>query len=74
MVPDATLYPFNMKGMQFPIQPAPAITCNKFQGPTLEKIGIYHLPTNMFTHGQYYIANSRVGSGTALRILTESNN
>jgi len=36
------------------------MTINKAQGQTLERVGIY-LPEPCFTHGQLYVAASRVG-------------
>ena len=41
-------------------------TINKAQGQTLERVGIY-LPDPCFTHGQLYVAASRVGLPTQLR-------
>jgi hypothetical protein len=45
---------------QFPVRPAFAMTINKAQGQTLEAVGTY-LPQPVFTHGQLYVAASRVG-------------
>ena len=43
-----------------------AMTINKAQGQTLERVGIY-LPEPCFTHGQLYVAASRVGLPEHLR-------
>ena len=43
-----------------------AMTINKVQGQTLERVGIY-LPEPCFTHGQLYVAASRVGLPEYLR-------
>ncbi|XP_071577023.1 uncharacterized protein [Temnothorax nylanderi] len=42
--------PFKLKRRQFPIRVAFAMTINKSQGQTLEKVGIY-LPHSVFAHG-----------------------
>ena len=42
------------------------MTINKAQGQTLERAGIY-LPEPCFTHGQLYVAASRVGLPEHLR-------
>ena len=42
-----------------------------FQGDTLAKIGIY-LPTQILSHGQFYVALSCVGQSSAIKILTGS--
>ena len=53
---------------QFPIRPAFAMTINKCQGQTLKRVGIY-LDRPIFTHGQLYVAFSRVPNFDALRVL-----
>lgn len=59
--------PFNLIRHQFPVRLAYAMTINKAQGQTFQKIGIY-LPEPIFTHGQLYTALSRVTQSTALKI------
>ena len=42
------------------------MTVNKAQGQTLQRVGVY-LPDSCFTHGQLYVAASRVGLPAHLR-------
>ena len=53
--------PFTLTRIQFPIKPSYAMTINKSQSQTFTKVGIY-LPQSVFTHGQLYVAMSRVKS------------
>ena len=52
------------------MRPAFAMTINKSQGQTFKKVGIY-LPQPCFSHGQMYVAMSRVGERSGVRILVE---
>ncbi|XP_017221381.1 ATP-dependent DNA helicase pfh1-like [Daucus carota subsp. sativus] len=46
------------------------MTINKAQGQSLQNIGLY-LPKAVFTHGQFYVAISRVTSPQGLRIFVD---
>ena len=56
---------------QFPVRLAYAMTAHKSQGQTFEEIGIY-LQTQFFSHGQLYVALSRVGKSDKVKILSEA--
>jgi flagellar biosynthesis GTPase FlhF len=65
--------PFTLKRKQFPIRQSFAMTINKSQGQTLKKVAIY-LPEDCFSHGQLYVALSRVTSIENLIIFTRQEN
>ncbi|XP_074298384.1 uncharacterized protein LOC141629254 [Silene latifolia] len=58
-------YPINFERRQFPIKLSFAMTINKAQGQTLERVGVY-LPKPCFSHGQLYVALSRARSAQQL--------
>jgi ATP-dependent DNA helicase PIF1 len=65
---DVENMPFTLRRRQYPIRAAFAMTVNKSQGQTLKMVGIY-LPKSVFSHGQLYVAMSRVGSKEGVRVL-----
>jgi len=68
LIPTDTNLPFDFMRVQFPIRPAFAITINKAQGQTLDFISIWLGDDHVFTHGQLYVALSRVSSMNNIKI------
>jgi ATP-dependent DNA helicase PIF1 len=64
-------YPFSFTRVQFPIKLAFGITANKSQGQTMKKIGVF-LDQPFFSHGQLYVATSRVGSSEHVKFAVEN--
>ena len=61
LISNDSTYPFHLTRRQFPVRPAFAMTINKAQGQTLQHMGLY-LSKSVFSHGQLYVALSRVGT------------
>jgi len=50
------------------VHPSFAMTINKAQRQTLKMVGIF-LPEPIFTHGQLYVAMSRIGCPEGVKLL-----
>jgi ATP-dependent DNA helicase PIF1 len=60
--------PFQFQRLQFPLRLAFTITINKSQGQTLNHVGLV-LNSPVFTHGQLYVALSRVTDVNNLKLV-----
>ena len=60
--------PFDFRRTQFPLRLAFAMTINKAQDQTLNNVGLC-LTDPVFTHGQLYIAVSRITNDANLRMI-----
>ena len=69
-IPILNEYPFEWQKRQIPVRPFFAISINKSQGQTLKFAGVW-LRGQVFTHGQLYVACSRVGSPANLRFALQ---
>ena len=60
--------PFCLRPKQFPVRLSFAMTINKAQGQTFKQVGV-SLDPGVITHGQLYVALSRVTDPLNLRIF-----
>lgn len=61
-------FPFILTRKQFPVCLSFAVSINKSQGQSFDIVGV-DLRADVFTHGQFYVAMSRVTSVSGLRVL-----
>ena len=66
--------PFILTRKQFPVRLCFAMTVNKSQGQSLDVVGIDLRTPAAFTHGQFYVAMSRVTSLSGLLVLFSEDN
>lgn len=60
--------PFTLSRKQFPVRVCFAMTINKSQGQSFNTVGV-DLRTPVFSHGQFYVAMSRVSDPSGLHVL-----
>lgn len=65
--------PFELYRYQFPIRLAFAMTINKSQGQSLDFVGI-DLRSQVFSHGQLYVAFSRTTNANNVHVLLSEDN
>ena len=65
---DNTRLGATIRRIQFPFRVSFAMTINKSQGLTLKRVGL-HLETQVFSHGQLYVALSRVGRPSGITVF-----
>ena len=61
--------PIQFMRIQFPVKVSFAMTINKSQGQTINMCGLYLKNSSCFSHGQLYVACSRVTSWDSLHVL-----
>ena len=74
LIPSDTELPFDFSRLQFPIRPSFCMTINKSQGQTLDFISLWLGDDDVFTHGQLYVALSRVSDINNIKIATNNLN
>ena len=72
LTPSHTQVPFEFCRRQFPVKVCFAMSINKSQGQSVTHVGL-DLRNAVFTHGQFYVAVSRVTSVKNIKAIWGSN-
>uniref|UniRef100_A0A183BTU6 ATP-dependent DNA helicase n=1 Tax=Globodera pallida TaxID=36090 RepID=A0A183BTU6_GLOPA len=62
---------FRCERIQFPLRPGSVMTVNKAQGQTLSHVGVLLDRSRCFSHGQLYVALSRVRQAQNIKVCTK---
>ncbi|XP_038050812.1 ATP-dependent DNA helicase PIF1-like [Patiria miniata] len=65
------IFPFTLRCRQFPVRPCFAMTVNKSQGQLLHRVRVFCM-RDFFSHGQFYVAASWVGTSSILALDEET--
>ena len=72
LTPSPSQIPFNLERKQFPLKICFAMTINKSQGQSVKYVGL-DMKSSVFTHGQFYVAVSRVKSVNNIKVIWDEN-
>ena len=72
ITPSTTQVPFEFCRRQFPVKVCFAMSINKSQGQSVKYVGM-DLRNGVFTHGQFYVAASRVTPVWNIKAIWDSN-
>jgi hypothetical protein len=72
LTPSPSQIPFNLERKQFPLKICFAMTINKSQGQSVKYVGL-DMKSSVFTHGQFYVAVSRVKSVNNIKVICDEN-
>ncbi len=72
LTPSPSQVPFNLERKQFPLKVCFAMTINKSQGQSVTYVGL-DMKSSVFTHGQFYVAVSRVKSVNNIKVIWDEN-
>jgi len=73
ITPEASGLPFTILRRQFPVMPAYCLSVHKAQGQSLKKVGLI-FESDPFTHGQLYVALSRVAGWHCIAAFHKNDN